>query len=187
MKSRYFVLAAMIAAASAMAEVQIDTYPCWDGNVTDMWAGVAQSFVPPTSNTILRNFTFALDPTDAQRTVTFEIYQWSNDTGPVGGPLYSAAAPWPVAGGDVSIDNIDLVLTEGVLYGAVVYLGGFDGSSVHFMYNNTCYPDGDASWYSVLGEWYYLSSSWNLQFRAVFSGAVANGFANWGELKVLYR
>lgn len=159
------VAVVILFAHGALADTIIDTYPDWDGSVTDRWFRIAQSFTTPADN-VLSDWKFALDPPVGQNTVSFEVFAWDDNVGPVGNALFSAVAAWPANGGDVLVENINLPLVTGELYGAVVDLLGYSGPSVHFQFNQNSYSDGDASWYR--GGWRFLNSGWNTKFRATF-------------------
>ena len=154
--------------ARASADIVINTYPDWDGNVTNGWVAIAQSFIAPSDN-VLDNWKFALAPLPGgQHSVAFDIYAWSDLTGPVGSSLYSSVEAWPAGGGDVLVDNIALSLTPGNLYAGVVDLQGYSGPSVHYQFNQFSYTGGDASWLDGGTEWHFLNSGWNTKFRAEF-------------------
>ncbi|MCG3127322.1 MAG: hypothetical protein CHACPFDD_02180 [Phycisphaerae bacterium] len=153
--------------AAAAANTIIDTYPDWDGNVTNGWLKIAQTVTVPADN-VLDNWKFALNPPGGQNTILFEIYEWDNSVGPIGPVLYSSIEAWPAAGGDVLVDNINLPLTTGNLYGAIVDLQGYAGQSVHFQVNQFSYTGGDASWFDG-ATWNFLNSGWNTKFRAEFT------------------
>jgi hypothetical protein len=154
-------------ACTASANTAINTYPDWDGSVTNGWVAIAQSFIAPSDN-VLDNWMFALDPPGGQNSVAFDIYAWSDLIGPVGSSLYSSVEAWPAGGGDVLVDNIGLSLTPGNLYAAVVDLQGYSGLSVHFQFNQLSYTGGDASWLDGGANWQFLNSGWNTKFRAEF-------------------
>jgi hypothetical protein len=155
-------------ACTSSANIVVNTYPDWDGSVTNGWVAIAQSFTAPSDN-VLDNWMFALAPLPGgQNSVTFNIYAWSDLTGPVGSSLYSSVEAWPAGGGDVLVDNIALSLTPGNLYAAVVHLQGYSGLSVQFQFNQFSYTDGDASWLDGGTDWHFLNSGWNTKFRAEF-------------------
>ena len=142
----------------------IDTYPDWDGSTTNFWHKIAQSFTVGSDN-VLNNYMFALEPPGGQDTITFEIFEWDNSSGPVGDALYSVQEAWPEGGGDVLVDNIGLQLATGDLFAAIVDLRGYTGRSVHWQENQDSYSNGDASWFGK-GRWRWLDSGWNTKFRA---------------------
>lgn len=158
------VSASALLAAPCLADTVIDTYPYWDGNVSDGWYKVAQSFVAPADN-VLDSYQFAFAGSNIP--LQFDIFVWDQELGPIGASLFTAQRTGHV--GDVLIDNIHLTLEEGVRYAAVVDLLGYNGESVHWMMNVTGNPAGDASWWNV--TWQYLNSGWSTEFRARFSGS----------------
>jgi hypothetical protein len=173
-------------ATGAMAYEVIDTYPCSDGTVTNGWEQIAQVFVVPAGNPVLSNYTFSVAPEGTITELTFSIFEW-NDR-PMGPELFSVTVDWPDAGGDVLIDNINVILTEGVVYAAIVYFDSewYDGDSVHWMQNNDCYPDGDVAWLWD-GVWQYYGNGWLTRFHAEFYGSVAAENTSWGEVKSLFK
>ncbi len=155
--------------APCLADHIIGTYPHWDGNVTSGWFAVAQSFVAPVHNT-LDNYTFGFEVANVD--IAFRIFEWDETSGPVGGTLY--AANFVSAAGDNLVDNINLALTPGTMYAAIVDMRGYGEASVHWMTNVDGNPTGDASWFDG-GSWQYLDSGWSTKFRAEFTGIPAPG------------
>jgi hypothetical protein len=148
----------------------IDTYPDWDLNVTTSWLKVAQSFLAPTDNTLI-SWQFALAPVAAPTNVLFQIVPWNPNSGPSGLPLFSRTVNWPAGGGDILVDDINLTLTPGLRYAAVVDLNGYSGRSLDFELNQKSYDQGNASWFGGPGgipTWNYLNSPYNTEFRAEF-------------------
>ncbi len=160
------VAVGILLARGALADTIIDTYPDWEGRSTDVWLKIAQSFTTPADN-VLSDWKFALEPPGGQNSVSFEVFAWDNNVGPLGDALFSTVAAWPANGGDVLVENINLPLATGELYAAVVDLLGYGGRSVHWQTNQRSYSDGDASWFGM-GRWQFLSSGWNTKFRATF-------------------
>ena len=70
------------------------------------------------------------------------------------------------------VDNIDLTLTPGLRYAAVVDPHGAAIRSLYFEQNQNSYNQGNASWFGVGGDphpvWWYLNSTYNTEFRAEF-------------------
>ncbi|PWU17669.1 MAG: hypothetical protein C5B50_10895 [Verrucomicrobia bacterium] len=159
---------AMALCARTWATV-IDTYPDWDGNVTLDYVQVAQSFLAPSDN-ILSSWQFTLAPAAGPTNVLFEIVPWNATSGPSGGPLFSRTVGWAATGGDVLVTNINLALTPGSRYAALVDLNGYAGQSLNFQFNQNSYNLGSGAW---LGgsppSWKYLNGTYNTEFRAVFS------------------
>ena len=159
------VAVGILLARGALADTIIDTYPDWEGRSSFLWLKIAQSFTTPADN-VLSDWKFALEPPGGQNSVSFEVFAWDNNVGPLGDALFSTVAAWPANGGDVLVENINLPLATGELYAAVVDLLGYDGRSVHWQTNQRSYSDGDASWFR--GNWQFLNSGWNTKFRATF-------------------
>jgi MYXO-CTERM domain-containing protein len=159
----FAVAACAMWAGPSFADHVIDTYPFWDGNVTNGWVAVAQSFIAP-EHSVLDSYMFGFE--GSKVAITFSIVQWDETSGPVGGPLYSTN----VAGfiGDVVVSDIGLSLTPGEMYAAVVDMNGYTAESVHWMQNVDGNPTGDASWFDGSG-WQYLNSGWSTKFRAEFT------------------
>lgn len=155
-----FGLGLALAAGTAQAVV-IDTYPDWDGNITNGWQKVAQSFTAPSDN-ILKSWKFAT--AEGQSHITFTVHTWSNSSGETSGPLFTTHLDGS-AGGDLLVDNINLALTVGQLYAVVLNLNGNAGQSIHWQTNQNSYNQGDASWFDG-STWQYLDSGWNTKFRA---------------------
>lgn len=161
------VLAGLGAAGIAQAYV-IDTYPYWDGNITNGWYAVAQSFVVDGTDNVLQNYTFHI--AGGSGNLMFSIVPWDLNVGPTGGAVYTANAAWPGSDGDVSFNGINTALTPGATYAGIVDLQGQSGQSVYWMANNTGNPTGDSSWRDVNGDWQFLGGSgWSTEFRAEFS------------------
>lgn len=159
---------ALGARASPPVTTVINTYPDWDGSVTESFLKVAQSFLAPADST-LASWQFTLAPNAQPTNVLFEIVPWNPSSGPSGAPLFSRAVSWPAPGGNVLVDNIDLALTPGSRYAAVVDLQSYRGKSVDFQFNQNSYQLGNASWFGGLNpNWVYLDSTYNTAFRAEF-------------------
>jgi hypothetical protein len=146
----------------------INTYPDWDGNVTLSYSKVAQSFSAPTDN-ILASWQFTLAPNAAATNVLFQIVPWNPSSGPSGAALFTRNVSWPAQGGDVLVDNINLTLTPGSSYAALIDFNGYRGQSIFFEYNQNSYNHGNASWFGGINPaWVYLNSTYNTEFRAEF-------------------
>jgi hypothetical protein len=159
---------ALCARASFPVGTVINTYPDWDGTVTESYFKVAQSFLAPADNT-LKSWQFALAPVAAPTNVVLQIVPWNSSSGPTSAPLFSRQVSWAAAGGDILVDNINLTLTPGSRYAAVVDLRGYGGFSVDFQYNQNSYNQGNAAWFAGNNPtWVYLNSTYNTEFRAEF-------------------
>jgi hypothetical protein len=164
-----FCLAAFCASAfGTVISTVIDTYPDWDGNVTESYFKVAQSFLAPADNT-LASWKFTLATSPGPTNILFEIVPWNASSGPSGSPLFSRTVSWSASGGDILVDNINLTLTPGSRYAAIVDLRSYGGPSVNFEYNQDSYNQGNAAWFAGINPtWKYLNSTYNTQFRAEF-------------------
>ncbi|HWX19501.1 MAG TPA: PEP-CTERM sorting domain-containing protein [Candidatus Binatia bacterium] len=160
---------ALGARASATVTTVINTYPDWDGSVTESYLKVAQSFLAPADST-LASWKLTLAPIAVPTNVLFTIVPWNSTSGPSSGPLFSRQVSWPALGGDILVDNISLTLTPGSRYAAVVDLEGYSGKSVDFQFNQNSYAQGNASWFGGVNPgWLYLNSPYNTTFQAEFS------------------
>jgi hypothetical protein len=158
-----------LAVCTGVSAAVIDTYPDWDGNITQSYSRVAQSFLAPADN-LLASWQFTLAPNAAPTNLLFQVVPWNPSSGPSGAALFSRNLGWPAEGGDVVVNNINLALAPGTLYAAVIDFNGFRGQSVFFEQNQNSYNHGNASWFGgiVNPTWVYLNSTYNTQFRAEF-------------------
>jgi hypothetical protein len=156
----------MLAGALARGTTIIDTTPNWDGNITNGWLAVGQSFTVPTTDTTLSRFTFTLSAPSSVSTVTFKVFNWSA-TGPTGAALLTQSVAWPANGGDVTLSALNLSLLSGQVYGAVVDLGGYSGASVYYMQTSP-YAGGSASWFDG-SSWSNYSAAYEMKFVAEFN------------------
>lgn len=173
MKNRMSGVAAVVAAAAAsspcLADHVIDTYPFWDNNITNGWLATAQSFIAPTHN-ILSRFTFGFETGGLP--LSFDVFQWDENSGPIGGSLFHTNIN--SVAGDNTVSGINLALNAGTMYAVIVDFQGFSGPSMHWMTNTTGNPTGDASWWDG-SSWNFLNSGWSTKFRAEFSEVPAPG------------
>lgn len=168
MKTRNLALLAGLAVSAGAQAYVIDTYPNWDGNVTNGWFAIAQSFVVDNTDNVLLNYKFGID--GGSGNLGFEIVPWSLASGPTGAAVYSTNVAWPGSTGDVMISGINTALTPGGTYAAIVDLQGQSGQSVHWMVNNVGNPTGHSSWRDSGGAWQFLGGSgWSTKFRAEFA------------------
>jgi hypothetical protein len=168
LSARARVAAFCLAICTHASAAVINTYPDWDGNVTLSYSKVAQSFLAPTDN-FLASWQFTLAPNSAPTNLLFQIVSWNPLSGPSGAALFTRNLSWPAQGGDVLVDNINLSLTPGARYAAVIDFNGYRGQSVFFEYNQNSYNHGNASWFGGINPtWVYLNSTYNTEFRAEF-------------------
>ena len=152
--------------AFAPGQVIFDTYPFWDGNITSGYVATAETFIVPTGNGVLDSFKFALAARAGGGSVSFEVYHWDT-AGPVGPAVYTQVVSWPDVGGDIILTNLNVVLTPGQNYGAVMNLLGYSGQSVHWMNSTANYAQGNGWWNTDGSAWQSLTGL-NLKFTAQF-------------------
>jgi hypothetical protein len=107
-----------------------DNYASWDGSVTNGWLGQAQKFVAPSEN-VLYSWQFAMHADAGGKSMGFSIQETTGGI-PNGTILWSSGFISPGGGGDVSFTGINLALTTGQTYAAVVDFQGYSGLSIHF-------------------------------------------------------
>lgn len=107
-----------------------DNYAAWDGNVTNGWNMQAQKFVAPSEN-VLYSWQFAMHDAASGQSMGFSIQETTGGN-PNGTILWSSGFISPGGGGDVSFTGINLALTTGQTYAAVVDFQGYNGQSIHF-------------------------------------------------------
>jgi hypothetical protein len=148
------------------ANCNINTEPFWDNNITSGWNAQAQTFEAPSANcNVLSSWEFKLAAGGSQ--VTFNIYQWGS-SGPIGSALYSQTFNW---GDTIDVNNINLLLTPGQLYGAELDFHGYNGPSVYFNFNQTGYPGFDG-WWDMSNEAWQDVPGTNQYFMANFTSGV---------------
>jgi hypothetical protein len=152
--------------ATSPGATVIDTYPDWEGLTTISWSTVAQSFTAPADHLLL-NYTTSLSPTN-NRTLGFEIVSWNPASGPAGGIVFTQQVAWPTTG-ILTLSNLNLNLTPGAHYAAILDLGGYTGPSVLFQKNQNSYDQGNGAWRLGNGNWEYLQAGYNTAFRAEFA------------------
>lgn len=163
-----FVITAVFLASAAWANTVIETYSCPTWGVTNNFTGIAQTFTAP-ADSVLVSFKFGIAPRSSNGKLTFSIYNWVGES-PVGVALYSVSPDWTASTGDILVPGINLPLTTGSLYGAVIDLQGYNLDSVHWVEGDP-YEGGDGFW--TKGTWpsEYVISGVDLQFLAEFVAA----------------
>jgi hypothetical protein len=155
---------------AAWGTAVIDTYPepsPYPGQnyFTDGYRYVAQTFVPPPGNPVLLSWEFELDARYGQSgSAQFSIFEWAGGL-PSGPSLFTATVPWPQIVTDPVVSGINLTLTPGQRYGAVIDLLGYSHSSV--LFGPDLYPGGDGFWNNGMG-WSDFPQ-YDLTFRAEFA------------------
>lgn len=157
------------------ANCNINTEPDWDSNITNGWLAQAQTFEAPSANcSVLSDWEFKLAGRTSPGQITFNIYQWG-PSGPTGNALYSQTLAWGTTDQVFDINNINLALAPGLLYGAEVDLQGYSGQSVYYNFNQTGYPGFDGWWYNPdFGGWNDVGGT-NQYFMADFSSVPEPG------------
>jgi len=166
---RWIGIAIIILAFSqtAVANTVIETYSSlFSDNITHGYSATAQTFTVPADNVLL-SYMFKISPRTVDGDLDFSIYSWSGNS-QVGSALYNVTAPWTTSTTDINIPGINLALTTGGLYGAVIDLTGYTDDSVIFKGPGDSYSGGRAYWgYGTL-PWYYSLDSDHV-FRAEFT------------------
>jgi hypothetical protein len=116
------------------------------------------------------SFKFGIQPRETDGNLTFSIYNWAGFS-PVGSSLFSITLPWLTTTTEIIIPGINLALTSGDLYGAVMDLQGYTGQSIHWVYD--AYPGGMALFGTSISNLLpgFGPDVVDLQFRAEFGAA----------------
>jgi hypothetical protein len=161
--------AVTLLAGAASADVLIDTYPTpspypSQNHFTDGFLFTAQTFTPPAENTVLVSWTFELAARYAEPgNVQFSLFEWQAGA-PVGPSEFTATVPWPTTVSDPVVSDINLSLTPGKQYGAVIDLLGYSYSSV--LFGPDAYSSGNGLWNNGIAWINY--PQYDLTFRADF-------------------
>lgn len=135
-----FAMGLAFYATSASALTIIDTYPSSSGWQTSGWGATAQSFTVPVVDNVLSDWTFNLAGSGTN--YKFSIVQMTGGLPDINQSLYTVTNPWSV--GDQNINGINLSLTSGTQYAAVIDFLGYAGSSVEF--GPDTYAGGNGFW-----------------------------------------
>ena len=153
-------------ATPVKADTIIDTFG-GSNNTASGWTATAQTITAPADN-VLKSYRWNLAARSVPGDVRFAVYEWAGN-GPNGAPLYETTLPWS-AEGDYEKTAIDLSLVEGVLYGMVIDLLGYEGFNVRYTQNS--YPGGNGLFtFDLNGDWTNFASL-DHQFRAEFGPEV---------------
>lgn len=132
-------------------------------NPTWGWAEAAQSFAVPTTDNVLSQWTFAMDGSGTN--YRFSIVEMSGGVPDLTQPLFSVINPWGI--GQQTISGIDLALTPGARYAAVIDFLGYTDVSV--LYGADGYSDGNGFWGDISGANSWTSfTDFDLSFTAQF-------------------
>ncbi len=168
------VVAALAVAGVASGTTIIDTTGSWPGARTAVWDHVGQEFEVPAIDNVLS--TFEIGVGGAEGVYSFSIYEWDDvDDHVVGGALFATGSlAVPVPDVDFMTFNVNLALTPGNFYAAVVSFDGNPdggvGRGVAFMSGNF-YRDGNAVFTEMPIDQPWDSGSppsFDLAFRATF-------------------
>ena len=170
------VLACAVALqASASANTVLNTFPDFNpgGSYTNGFLAQGQTFVVPV-DTVLSDFSFRLFNAPGQSS-QMQIFAWGA-TGPTGAALYSS--PSLIRNNtiqDVVVSNINLTLSQGALYGAVISNFGYSGPDAGFNQNQNSYTGGNMWLLSADTPTTWTSfGGLNLTFQATFVSAGAS-------------
>jgi len=159
------IITIVLSARSVLASTFIDTHISPTVSVTDNYTGIAQTFVAPADN-VLESFTFGIAPRSVNGSLNFSIYEWSGQS-PAGTALYSVAVDWPIVTSDIHVSGINLILTTGGLYAAVIDLQGYNLNSVHYV-ESDLYAGGNGFWTHDMTTWICIPE-YDLRFKAEFT------------------
>jgi len=159
------IIAIVLSASSVFASTFIDTYISPTVSVTDNFTGIAQTFVAPADN-VLESFTFGIAPRSVNGNLNFSIYEWVGE-GPAGTALYNVTMDWPIVTSDIHVSGINLILTTGSLYAAVIDLQGYILNSVHYV-ESDLYAGGNGFWTHDRTTWIGIPEL-DLLFQAEFT------------------
>jgi hypothetical protein len=137
------------------------------------WTSAAQTFVVPTGNDVLEEWTFFLAPRSDIGGVQFSIYDWSEaDRGPVGSELISVGVQWDPAGGS-RVVPMRLQLTSGESYAAIIDMLGFTAASVELIFPQS-YDGGELFTLNIQqSERWQSNPTYDTRFRALFAASAA--------------
>src|ERR1035441_3867235 len=149
-----------------------NTYPDGPANYTNAFVLEAQTFTAP-ADPVLSSFEFRMASAEGQ-SVQLEIYQWGA-FGPAATPLYTSAAMArinaPQGFQDFLVSNINLSLTPGDLYGAVLDSGGYASFNAAFNGNQNSYTGGKLWLLSQNATNWSAPYPYNVVFQATFQPA----------------
>lgn len=165
---KYLFFTVAVALASSASIVTISTWNASPTYDTKGYAAAAETFISPGTELLSFEVGFATHLAPGQ--VTLSIYDWSGND-PVGSPLFSSNNLTWVSGQGYLASGINLALTRGSLYGAVLDFGGFTGKSMKFALGT--YKHGQAEWLTSSGwDPLYPPNTVNAQFTAQFQNTV---------------
>jgi hypothetical protein len=167
-------IAIVLYAGTVLASTLIDTYESPTAGVTNNFTGIGQTFIAPADN-VLESFTFGIAPRPEGGNLTFSIFEWFEEN-PAGTALYSVTMDWPTVTSDILVTGINLVLTKGNLYGAVIDLQGYNLESVHYV-EGYPYAGGNGFWTHDMTTWIAVNEL-DLRFQAEFGANIPDPAPN---------
>jgi len=154
----------------------LNTYPDWTNYTTNAFLKQAQTFTIG-SDTVLSSFQFKMFSAPGQ-SANLQIFAWGG-FGPTGSALFTSQTFNRLNTiQDFLASNINLTLTQGGLYGAVIDNLGYSGQDAAFNLNQNSYTGGNL-WLvsnSTPNTWtgYTGNTAYNLTFQANFNALSAS-------------
>lgn len=145
---KYSLSTLAVALTCLFSNIKVATaseFTLFGSNPTWGWAEAAQSFSVPTTENVLSRWTFYLGGSGTN--YKFSIVGMDGGAPDVTQPLFSVTNPWGV--GAQEITGINLALTPGSQYAAVIDFLGYTDVSV--FYGGDGYSDGNGFWGDISG------------------------------------
>jgi hypothetical protein len=176
-KRLLMLIAGGLLALPAGASTILNTFPDGPAGYTDGFVLQAQTFTVPSDNVLFQFLWQEFNAVDGTQ-VQLEIYAWGAN-GPVGPALYTS--PVLLRGNSTlsfEASSINLTLTTGNVYGAVIDGLGYDLESAAFNENRNSYTGGDMWLLQPNTTVWNEFTADNLYFQAAFlAGAPVNSSA----------
>jgi hypothetical protein len=157
-----FVGFALVGSAQALV---IDTYPDWQGNITDGWQKAAQSFEVDSLSTTLQNLRFSMAPSSGA-SVKVQVFRFDAN-GPTGAALFERTVARPAGGGQIYISDVATQTFPAGTYGFVLDMLGQTTNTAYYNINQNSYNQGHSFFFD--GTAWTSFPTYNLTFRAEFS------------------
>ncbi len=166
-KNRFSILIAGACLGLPLAaNTVLNTFPDGPSTYTNAYVLEAQTFITPSDN-VLSDFAFQMFNAPGQL-VQLEIFAWGA-SGPVGSALYTSnSVARTNALLNLTVSGINLALTTGNEYGAVLDSFGYSGENAAYNTNQTSYSGGDLWLVSNSGSVWADHPGLNLYFQATF-------------------
>jgi MYXO-CTERM domain-containing protein len=181
---------AALATVSATGDTVIDTTPLWDGNESNGWPNIAQTFTVPGGDNVLSTFELGVY-TDTGGNYAVRLYDWDEVADhAVGAALYDSGMQSATPTMSFVEFAINTALTSGETYAIIVqWDNGGSSSGVAFSGANQ-YPDGYNTYTegSIFDPWAFgPNTSFEMAFRAVFTVPAPGALAMLGLAAMLQR